>query len=382
MWLVNGDFYRDHAHEDNGNLVIYALGAPLSIDWGSMYSPQVPRAFMHSVVVPENTLRSGWAQDNTPLSADGFRWQNATQQAFESFSASAHARSTYNSSKGMTPPNGVTWTRSIYSIHPDENHPILIIRDSFTGRNANTDKISTLNLMAQDEVDTPQGPLSPPFRRYSESKGLKQLPSAGPVLSLPAGLNRFGFTGQWLIDCNLYTFGSQPMQVTIGSWSHDWHPNREQGEFAKANERPFEETQYIFRVRGTNEFGFLLAPYRKGRRPETDVRMNGSEIVVKRNNSTTTFDDHCYSYTDSQSTILTAYGQGLCKASGISIQGGSAEVRMENDRVGITAHGAPGLRTISLPGSWNPKPPITRQQSRYVVNYKGGGPETVALDPL
>jgi hypothetical protein len=52
-WFVNGDFYRDHRHADQGSLVLYALGAPLLIDWGSLYMPQVAGAFQHSVVPPE-----------------------------------------------------------------------------------------------------------------------------------------------------------------------------------------------------------------------------------------------------------------------------------------------------------------------------------------
>jgi len=373
VWLVDGDFYRDHAHKDNGNLVIYALGAPLSIDWGSMYSPQTPGAFMHSVAVPENTLHAGWSRDNVPLDAGSLRWQRASQEAFESFSASAHARATYEA------PNGMRWTRSIYSIHPDENDPLLVVRDRFDGSDAGTARILTLNLMAQGPVETPQGQASPPLHRYF-TNGPQELPSAGPVVSLPPGLNRFGFTGQWLIDWDLYTLSSQPTQALIGSWSHNWHPSREQTEFVKANGRPFEEKQYILRIKGTNDFGFLLFPYRKSQRPELAVKMDGPKVIVTRNGSTMTFDDHCYSYTDTHSMILTTYGSDPCEASGMNIQGGPAEVVLEPKHAAITAHGAAGLRAISLPGTWFPKAQIVKHDRRWLLDYSAGQPTTVVLD--
>jgi len=374
-WLVDGDFYRDHAHEDNGTVVMYALGAPLSLDWGSTYSPQTPAGFMHSLVLPESTLRFAWNQDNPPLDGGGLRWRHANQQAFESFSASGHVSATYEA------PNGTTWTRSVYSIHPDENYPILIIRDGFSGPEANAEKILTLNLMADGPVATPEGPVTPPTRLYSSREGPKQLPSASPVVSLKAGLNHFGFTGQWLINWDLYTFSAQSAQALMGCWSHNWHPNREQGEFAKANGRPFEEKQYIFRAKTTSDFSVLLLPYRKGQAKEPEVKMEGAKIVVSRGGWTATLQDDCYVYADAHRILLTTFGSTLCEASGISIQGGPAEIDVERNRAVITAHGVPGLRTMGLPGAWNANGPIVMRGDKYLLNYRGGTAETVVFDP-
>jgi len=155
VWLVDGDFYRDHAHEDNGTVVIYALGAPLSLDWGSMYSPQSPGAFVHSLALPEAALPFAWDTTATPLEQIGFRWRSATQQAFESFPASAYVRATYES-KGATP---TRWTRTVYSIHPDENNPIIAIQDNFEGPGA--PHILTLNLTAEPESPAPPSPPRP-----------------------------------------------------------------------------------------------------------------------------------------------------------------------------------------------------------------------------
>jgi hypothetical protein len=358
-WLVDGDFYRDHTHEDNGTVVMYAIGAPLSLDWGSMYSPQVSGGFMHSLVLPKSVLRIGWDQDSPPLDNSGFRWQHATQQAFESFSTSSHVRATYEK------PDGTVWTRALYAVHPDENYPILMIRDGFTGTDANSENILTLNLVADGAVDTPQGSLTPAARLNATGEGPKELPSASPVIPLQAGLNRFGFTGQWAIDWDLYTFAPQTTKALIGSWGHNWHPDREQNEFKKANGRPFEENQYIFRAKFANNFSILLLPHRKGPRQDATVKQDGSTIEIQRGSSRARIDERCYSFTDARAAILTSFGSNLCENSGIAIQGGPAEIVLGPNQVSITAHGLAGLRTIRWPNGHR------------VLAYAGGPPEVV-----
>ena len=351
VWLVDGDFYRDHAHEDNGTVVIYALGAPLSIDWGSMYSPRSPGAFMHSLAVPESALPFAWDTAATHLEQIGFRWQHAAAQAFESFPASAYVCATYET-------KGATWTRSVYSIHPDESNPIIAIRDNFDGPDAATPKILTLNL-----VDTPPEPGSPPR----------------PLAPSPAQL---AFAGQWLINWDLYTFTSAPAQTVIRSWSHHWHPNREQNEFAKANGRPFEEQQSILRLRTTGASTLLLLPWRKDRPREASVHNEGSRTTIAWNGATAAIDPDCYNYTEGGVTIITAFGPARCQAAGITVEGGAAEIRLQPDRAAITAHGAPGPRIIGLPGSWVPVHSIAVRGDHYLLDYAGSQPITVTLNPV
>jgi hypothetical protein len=350
LWLVDGDFYRDHAHEDNGTVVIYALGAPLSLDWGSMYSPQSPGAFMHSLVLPEGALHTAWDTHDAPLDQIGFRWQHATQQAFESFTASSYVRATYES------PNGTTWTRSAWSIHPDESHPILFIQDEFKGPDAQAPKILTLNLAGTESLAPVQSPR------------LRVPASPRPLAPSPAHL---AFTGEWLINWDLYTFSPEPTEAVIRTWSHQWHPNREQVEFLKTNGRPFEESQSILRVRGTNDFGTLLLPYRKGQRQDAIVKAAGAGFEVTRAASTTQFDNRCYSYRDVHTTMVTAFGSEKCESSGISIQGGPTEVAIGRHRATIAAHGSSGIRTVHLPGSPVPQ----------VLDYAGGSTQIVILAP-
>ncbi len=81
IWFVNGDFYRDHTHEDNGNLSIYALGAPLSVDWMSFYNPRSSGAYMHNAPIPESRLKFAWNDGKPHLDPIGFRWSDAVPRS-------------------------------------------------------------------------------------------------------------------------------------------------------------------------------------------------------------------------------------------------------------------------------------------------------------
>src|SRR4029450_8928679 len=136
----------------------------------------------------------------------------------------------------------------------------------------------SLNLMAQGEVDTPAGRKAPPLRAHKPNN---ERPSAGEVFPLRPGLNRLGFTGQWLIDWDLYTLASQPQEAQIGNWAHSWHPSREKSEFAKDNRRAFEEPQHILRIKGQRSFKVFIVPFRKGERlNDLQVQQEGSSVTI------------------------------------------------------------------------------------------------------
>ena len=187
LWFVNGDWYRDHRHSDHGSLVIYALGAPLSLDWGPIYYPQVPGHFMHSGVLPEKALGHPWDKENPALNAGG-GWTNSTQQSFATAAGGARAAASFRMGK-------LQWTRAVSLIHPDEAHPAILIEDSFSGEGAAEPKVFTLNLMAEGDVATPAGKITPALRLHNNGDK-KELPSAGQVLDLAPGVNRLGFAGQ------------------------------------------------------------------------------------------------------------------------------------------------------------------------------------------
>jgi hypothetical protein len=268
VWFVNGDHYSDHRHYDHGSVVIYALGKPLSIDWGSLYTPRVPGAYYHNTVVLEKNLGHPWDQDSPPLDSGGI-WSNSTQEAFTLFQDGAYARARFEA-------DATTWTREVASIRADPARPILLIRDTFRGEAAGEPKVLALNLMAEGDVETPAGKIRPPERTHppeNHNGGARQeLASSSPPFSLPAGTNRMTFQGRYGVGFHVYTISDGNQQAIIGNWAvTPWglHVTDKQ------------ERQHILRIRGTGPFTTLILPYREGQSPkDLQVSRDGDTLVI------------------------------------------------------------------------------------------------------
>ncbi len=373
LWFVHGDYYSEHRHLDHGGIVFYALGAPLSLDWGSMYCPHVAGGFMHNLVVAESDVGQAWDADNAPLES-GLAWTRGAQEAFTAFAASGHSRARFSA------PDGTAWTRTVFFLHPNEAYPVVLLADAFSGTNAEAAKILTLNLMATGAVDTPVGLVSPPPRRNYCYEEPHELPSASAPFSLPAGTNRFGFTGQWLIDWDLYTVATNAQQALVGNWGHNSHPTREADEFQRAQGRPFEESQHILRVRGPGPFATLILPFRKGqRRADLTVAQEGGRIVVATANDATTIGPDWYAFTNAQRTAVASFGALPVEIHGVHLSGGPTELILEPDRLLITAHGSSGVREIQVPGTWAAVPPLVATTSGFALDYSGEAPLQLVL---
>jgi hypothetical protein len=195
-----------------------------------------------------------------------------------------------------------------------------------------------------------------------------QLPSTGPIFALPAGLNRLGFTGQHGVDWDVYTLSETPQQAYIGNWAVSWHQEK----------NPFEERQHILRVRGQGSLLTLLLPWRAGAKP-AGLRVTHEGVGVR----IATFEDqldvweHGYAYAAQTRTALAAFAEARISANGLAIAGGPAETVMEGTTATVTVHGAPGTRTVTLPGAWTPveaKAPAKLANGAWQIAYAGGAP--------
>jgi hypothetical protein len=294
VWFVNGNHYWDHSHADQGEVVIYALGAPLSLDWGSTYEPRVDGAFAHSVALPERLIGHPWDKPN-PLLNTGIGWgtfagTKTSQEAFH-----ADPRGGWARARMRSPDGSFTWARAVSLAMLAADLPVIALQDTFEGDGGA--KVFTLNLAAEGDVEAPSGRVTPTPRiwGYNQVAGdRKELPSAGPVFPLPAGLSRLRFTGQnWKthpaggIDFDVYVLSGHEQRAQVGNWAHAWHPGSEARLFEEANGRPFEERQHILRIRGEGPFRVLLVPRPKGRRgPGPDVKMENDSLVVRSGRST------------------------------------------------------------------------------------------------
>jgi hypothetical protein len=274
-WIVNGNFYRDHRSNDAGNLVIYALGAPLSVHWGSIYSPPTPSAYYHSSIVPEAEIGRPWDEpDPPPNGVVKSIWQNSSETGFSS------SRSV-DTSVSKFVHAGMEWTRTLRLHHSDPSMPLIVIRDEFAGPQASAPKVLTLNLLAHGAVQTPGGALTPELRTHPAAEkpmAPDQLPSAGPVFPLANGVSRLSFTGQFGIDFELFVIASEPQSGLLGNWADTW---------TQQSGKNWEERQHILRIRGSGPFQLVVVPFRTGQRP-ADLKLEVADTgVVLTANGTT-----------------------------------------------------------------------------------------------
>jgi len=81
---VNGISTRTTATTDAGAWCSNALGVPLSVDWGTIYSPQTGGAYFHSSVLPESAIGRPWI---SPASARHRARRSLAQVIQASFAA-------------------------------------------------------------------------------------------------------------------------------------------------------------------------------------------------------------------------------------------------------------------------------------------------------
>jgi len=273
-WIVNGDFYRDHRSNDAGNLVLYALGVPLSVHWGSIYYPRTPSAYYHSSVVPESAIGRPWDAPSPPTNAAEERiWQESSEIAFS-------IGATVDTSVSKFSTLGMEWTRTLRLYHADPSMPVIVLRDEFAGRDASVPKVLTLNLLAKGAVYTPAGSVIPELRTHppaERASNLDQLPSAGPVFPLPEGVSRLSFTGQFGVDFDVFVVDHELQEALLGNWADTW---------TQQSTPNWQERQHILRIRGRGPFILVLVPYRAGHRPsdlKVEAASSGVTLTAKGN---------------------------------------------------------------------------------------------------
>lgn len=308
IFVVNGNFYVDHAHNDMGAVVMYLLGAPVSTDWGSIYTPRASGGAMHSGVVQEKYFGQPWNEQISSLTmiGEGLSRHYGNHGIGEATALEEKPDGTRSVSTIRAGANtgDLTWTRTISLVNLDPESPVVFINDTFAGADASLPKIWTMNMMAAGPVQTPAGPMTPELRTHTRAERRNEptrknpdpeLPSAGPVFPLAPGVSVLGFTGEkWKghpsegVDWNLYLINDEPKEALLGNWAVV--SGNDADGFKKAQGRDFEERQHILRLRGNGSFTSVFVPWQKGKKPgQLDVRKDGADIVVQRNGKSVRF---------------------------------------------------------------------------------------------
>lgn len=273
-WLLGGEFYQDHRHNDRGSVTLYALGQPLSTDWSDGYNPRLDGSYTKSSVVFADSIGGGWSVDG-PGFSHGTSWASSAVEALVGAAGGGTTRSTARS-------HDTVWTRRLTLCAADPARPVFLIGDTFAGAHAAAEKIMTLNLCATGGVATAAG-LIFPIERLAPERA-----SAGPIFSLPAGVQRLRFTGAFGIDFDVYVVGDRPQQALLGNFGITVGGGVEAA-------APRVERQHILRVKGGGRFRTLIVPWRKGEQPaDLLVQATDGEVTVRQNGRVITFTDSGY----------------------------------------------------------------------------------------
>ena len=352
LWILNGDNFYDHRNDDAGEISIYALKAPLSLSRSCFYYPSVTDARMRSVVVPEDIFPE-WNKSNqsiTQRSLTNRTWPSSDQTEF-----AVLGNSVFSSS--LMKMKDKEWRRRVVMINIIKEQPIIIFYDSINNAQPN---IWSMPFMSEGSITTPAGIVTPQGKMYGNKDKFLQLPDATAEQNINSGLNKFSFTGQnWPqnlhatngINWYLYTVSNKPSSFTLSQWTNNWQNSVEVAEFIKTNGKPYEETQQILRIKNTTPFFNVLLPYFKGSDPyKNNVRsIDLNKIIFPYGNGEIIVSANYYLYSGINKTILGSFSLESVREKNITINGGIAEVEIENDIIKIRVHGNTGKRNFVFP---------------------------------
>lgn len=340
-YLLDGAYYSDHAHYDNGQLDAYFMHVPFCVDTDTnTYTPHPPSTLMHcGTIILDSALDSGkvWNDDLATLSTPTFRWGTMAQTETLGFSKVAVARSTDTDS------SGTVHTRNVILTNGNTSLPIYTVLDVFAGGSHATSS-KTLTMLPLTKVataiQTPDGSNTPAARAVDCSAFPSTFPSGGSAFSLPAGLNAFSYPGTiWAalgtggngIDMDFYIYGSASMQYAIGNLKMTCTGNREDAEFyaASGNTEHFTQNQTRLLLHDTGPYSQFYLPHYKNVTPSRTVTAitGGIQVVTTSPVSTTeTITATQYTFTDGTVQCLASFDTASHAAFGMTISGGPQQV--------------------------------------------------------
>lgn len=395
--FIHGDWYFDHRNDDRGTISLYALGAPLSLNFGSFFYPSASGAHMKSTPVMLSEFPQ-WNQANQPFQLPNNQtWNTSQHDAFIGFSNSGYTKGTFT--RGSE-----TWTRKVYQFNPNVQSPFVVVKDEFS--NPSTEYVSSFNFMASGTVSTPTGNVTPPPTLWNNNGGPFQSPSASSTFSLAPGMRKFVFTGRnWTahpaggIDFEVYFPSDSTNSACLAEWAHTYVNNTEGTEFQTTNGTSFEERQTILRLKGRKENLMLVVPYSKGQKPANLIATrSGDTLMVASDDFEFATDLNHFTYHDADKSVLATFDTQIRSFQNATVGNGPIELEITADTIVARLHGQSGVRNVNLPpGSWaltQPDPDATYSPATstwhlnhvfvdsLVNSYGGGYSEFVFTIPI
>lgn len=381
-WFTKGfpGWYTDHREIDPGQVSIYAHNAPLSIDWNAnLYYPITSGGFSHNRAVWESDLApTRWNSDSPSMVIGNTNFFEASS-SFSGLPMATNAEVQFLGSGTTQASTNATWVRSVSMLGVDPAHPIIVVRDRFTGTNSGRGKVISWAMMATGDVTGTQPTYSPVTRlQVAAVDPPTVLPSTGPE-RMTTGIDRLRFTGQtWAahptggIDWDLYILPTGRASWFIGNWGHSAHNGDELAQYLAANGQPFREQQHILRVLATGDLTTVIAPFRKGEAPASrTVTQENCGLQVVQPSQTVCVSDRSYVGSTSSTQAIGSFDGSQVTAYGLTIERGPAEIAVTGTSMSIALSGAAGTRTISVPDGWSTPAGWTRVGNRLTIEFDG-----------
>jgi len=356
FWLINGSYYSDHRIQpDTGNYNWFPLSVPASVQWGSIYYPEIESQLFGQILVQADQFPS-WNGSNVYTEALTFVEPQGEQATFVPFSRATQSDAVYTNS-GPT-----TWTRNARTFDYFQNMSVLELQDT---KNNSSNYISTYMLMSTGLVVHPAGGATPVFITNDVS-GTRNMPlvaalSGSVDIPLTAGTNRWNYIGVTLtnalsngLNFVLMTHSPTTNQATLATWSHSYADTAALADYQANVGMRFFEQQQIQRIKGTNNPHAVQLAYRKGtQEPMITTNGLGGWSISQGTEYQNIYTNHTeYSRSNNQANALAVWTgtNAVTGTNGLIISGGPAEIVIEGtNAVDISLSGATGMRFITLP---------------------------------
>lgn len=349
-WIINGEVYLDHRNDDRGELILYALGAPLSLSRSSFYSPHAPDARIRSLVVPER-LFPEWKSAQQPINGEnklGNPWLGSDVKTFGKYDHLTHSTSLIRNGQ-------LSWSRQFIMIYLNAEEPLFIVYDSLSN---NEPAIWSMNFMSEVVTENNSTKINIIPKTHNNGN-LAELPSGTPERTLKAGWNSFQFLGQpWAkhpdggINWTMHLFTAPLSSYSFSQWSTTWQNSQESDEFRKYNDRPYSETQQILRWRSAKPFFSVILPYGKKETSSPYKITSTGNYSIQFTRQDRTYQVTPWSVDIRQGNgkrTISFLGDDPASSAGIRAEGGSCTVQIEGNTVLVMVSGRSGTRKITLP---------------------------------
>ncbi len=235
--LFRMGYQHEHYENEQGEIVFYARGVPLCLDFGSMYQPMMLRPWLHNCVSLNHRLTDGLGtvEENNLLDAADSCLGRLTTRVLSEVPEDPCEPTPPNSPRPSVEIAPTTWTRQVLFAKDEcADGPLyVVIRDSLAGKGEEFSEFSLWNLA--EKIET-----------------------AGNVATC---------TGQLGVNLAVTFLDPAKPEFSTGEYSHRFLGGNTSPYWHKVNgAKKFEETQRFIRIKRSDHGGYtaVLYPFKPG----------------------------------------------------------------------------------------------------------------------